>query len=72
MNKTYISDYVVNKVILKDIKYNEDNIKSIFDNIQNYYKLINEFDESTKEKKKDLSDTTKELDKLRTNLNSST
>lgn len=64
MNKTYISDYVVNKVILKDIKYNEDNIKSIFDNIQNYYKLINEFDESTKEKKKDLSDTTKELDKL--------
>ena len=68
LNKTYISDYVVNKVILKDIKYNEDNIKSIFDNIQNYYKLINEFDESTKEKKKDLSDTTKELDKLRNEI----
>ena len=50
LNETYLADYVDNKIILKDFHINEDNIKFIFDNIQNYTKLITEF-ERKKEKK---------------------
>jgi len=55
MSQTIMADYVPNKVSLKNLKYSEDNIKLIIDNIQNYYILINKFDESIKNKKREES-----------------
>ena len=63
MNNTYVRDYVPNIIPLKDLKYSEDNIKFIIDNIQNYYTLITEFNQSYKEKQED--NVNKEIDKLR-------
>ena len=66
MNNTYVRDYVPNIISLKDLKYSEDNIKLIIDNIQNYYTLITEFKQSFKEKHED--NVNSEIDKLREDM----
>jgi hypothetical protein len=66
MNNTYVRDYVPNIISLKDLKYSEDNIKFIIDNIQNYYTLITEFKQSFKEKHED--NVNLEIDKLREDM----
>ena len=66
MNNTYVRDYVPNIISLKDLKYSEDNIKFIIDNIQNYYTLITEFKQSFKEKHED--NVNSEIDKLREDM----
>jgi hypothetical protein len=66
MNNTYVRDYVPNIISLKDLKYSEDNIKLIIDNIQNYYTLITEFKQSFKEKHED--NVNLEIDKLREDM----
>jgi len=63
MNNTYVRDYVPNIIPLKDLKYSEDNIKFIIDNIQNYYTLITEFNQSYKKNQEDTVN--REIDKLR-------
>ena len=47
---TYVSDYIPNKIRSLNIKYNENNIQNVFDNISNYYKLIVEMENSLKNK----------------------
>ncbi len=66
LNETYLSDYVPNKIALNDILYSEDNVQLIFDNIQNYCKLIDEFEKGTKIKKQEASNN--ELDRLREDI----
>ena len=71
LNSTYVAEYVPNKVPLLDIKYNENNIKQIFDNISNYYKLITELEKSLKPTKDNKNDSmNKELDRLQFDMNS--
>ena len=50
LNETYVSDYIPNKVRPLNMKYNENNIENVFDNISNYYKLIVEMESSLKNK----------------------
>ena len=40
LNDTYVGEYIPNRLRLLNVKYNETNIKNVFDNISNYYKLI--------------------------------
>lgn len=65
LEDTYLSDYVPNKIVLNDIKYNEDNIQIVFDNVQNFCKLISEFEKFTGEKK---IENDNEIDKLREDI----
>ena len=51
---------------MNDILYSEDNVQLIFDNIQNYCKLIDEFEKGTKIKKQEASNN--ELDRLREDI----
>ena len=50
LNGTYVGDYIPNKIRLLNVKYNENNIQNVFDNISNYYKLITEMENSFKNK----------------------
>lgn len=65
LEETYLSDYVPNKIVLNDIRYNEDNIQIVFDNVQNFCKLISEFEKFTGERRKDNDN---EIDKLREDI----
>ena len=67
LNQTYVSDYVPNKIPLDDLKYTEDNVKSIMDNIQNYYKLITQFEKSISNPNKD-DYVNRKLDELRLDM----
>ena len=44
LNKTYLAEYVPNKIPLEGLTYNAENIQLIFDNVQNYVQIITEFD----------------------------
>jgi hypothetical protein len=46
LNETYVGEYIPNKLRSLNMKYNESNIKNVFDNISNYYKLIIEIEKS--------------------------
>ena len=46
LNETYVGEYIPNKLSSLNMKYNESNIKNVFDNISNYYKLIIEIEKS--------------------------
>ena len=50
LNDTYVADYIPNKIRSLHMKYNENNIQNVFDNISNYYKLIIEMENSLKNK----------------------
>ena len=50
LNDTYVADYIPNKIRSLHMKYNENNIQNVFDNISNYYKLIVEMENSLKNK----------------------
>ena len=50
LNDTYVADYIPNKIRSLHMKYNENNIQNVFDNIANYYKLIIEMENSLKNK----------------------
>jgi hypothetical protein len=67
LNQTYVSDYVPNKIPLDNLKYTEDNVKTIMDNIQNYYKLITQFEKSINNPNKD-DYVNRKLDELRLDM----
>ncbi len=65
LNNTYVGDYVPNKIRMLNMKYNESNIKNVFDNISNYYKLITEMEKPFESFKMEKADNTnKMLDSL--------
>ena len=46
LNETYVGEYIPNKLRSLNMKYNESNIKNVFDNVSNYYKLIIEIEKT--------------------------
>ena len=66
LNGTYVGDYIPNKIRLLNVKYNENNIQNVFDNISNYFKLITEMENSFKNKShnENISNTNKLLESL--------
>lgn len=64
LNQTYLADYVSNKVQIDPyVKYSETNVEQFISNVEDYYKLIQMFEDSISDNTHE-SDT-KELDKLR-------
>jgi hypothetical protein len=50
LDETYISEYIPGKVAInKDVIYNESNIIEVLANVQDYQKLIEEFDKSSQQ-----------------------
>jgi len=66
LNNTYVGDYIPNKIRSLNMKYNENNITNVFDNISNYYKLIIEMENTFEENK--IDDSNKVLDSLGDNF----
>ena len=68
LNNTYVGDYIPNKIRALHMKYNENNIQNVFDNISNYYKLIVEMENSLKNRftidTTHINNTNLELDRL--------
>jgi hypothetical protein len=69
LDETYISEFIPKKVpIIKDLTYNESNIIELIANVEDYNKLIEEFDKSAQghhyDKKLDLL-VNKDIDKLK-------
>ena len=65
LNNTYVGDYVPNKIRMLNMKYNESNIRNVFDNISNYYKLITEMEKPYESFKMEKNESTnKMLDSL--------
>ncbi len=63
LSETYLVDFIPNKAnIDPDIDYNEQTVNKYMSNVQDYYKLIQSWDEANKSAK---NDDNKELDKLR-------
>ena len=67
LNNSYVGDYVPNKIPLHNIQYTEDNVQAIMDNIQNYYKLITQFEKSVSNPNKD-DYVNRRLDELRLDM----
>ena len=65
LNETYVGEYIPNKLRLLNVKYNESNIKNVFDNISNYYKLIVDIEKSFDNKNDKFDNTNKILESLR-------
>ena len=68
LNNTYVGDYIPNKIRALHMKYNENNIQNVFDNISNYNKLIVEMENSLKNRftidTTHINNTNLELDRL--------
>lgn len=63
LNVTYLADYVPNKMnVDENIGYTEQTVNKFISNVEDYYKLIQEFDESVK---KHENEELSELDRLR-------
>ena len=63
LSETYLVDFIPNKAnIDPDIDYNEQTVNKYMSNVQDYYKLIQSWDEANKSAK---GDDNRELDKLR-------
>ena len=63
LSETYLVDFIPNKAnIDPDIEYNEQTVNKYMSNVQDYYKLIQSWDEANKAAK---TDDNRELDKLR-------
>jgi hypothetical protein len=62
LGNTYISEFVKKANIDKSIEYNEQTVNKYLSNVQDYYKLIQSWDESSKEKK---DEDNKDIEKLR-------
>ena len=63
LSETYLADFIPNKAnIDPDIDYNEQTVNKYMSNVQDYYKLIQSWDEANKSAK---VDDNRELDKLR-------
>ena len=68
LNGTYLSEYVPNKYrIDKDLIYNEISVLKFVVNAEDYYNLIQMFDEAMKEKAKGQNDNS-EIDRLRNEI----
>jgi hypothetical protein len=66
LNESILSDYVINKMqIDKNLVYNENSVNKFISNVEDYYKLIQMFNQSVKEKK---NDENKDFDKLRNEI----
>ena len=60
LGNSYLADYVPNKTSVdKEVEYNEQTVNKYLSNVQDYYKIIQAWDESNR------ADENKELDKLR-------
>ena len=60
LGNSYLSDYVPNKTSVdKEIEYNEQTVNKYLSNVQDYYKIIQTWDEANR------GDENKEIDKLR-------
>lgn len=67
LGETYLAEYVPEKIPINDnLKYSESNISSIIDNVQNYHRLIVEFEKSINEQNEDQGN--RDLDKLRNEM----
>ena len=63
LGESYLSDFVPNRTnVDKEIQYNEQTVNKFLSNVQDYYKLIQAWDESNQGEK---ADDNRELDKLR-------
>ena len=73
LDDTYISDFIPKKVpIIKDLIYNESNVIELIANVEDYEKLINEFErssQSTYDRKNDIL-VNKDIDKLKLEMKS--
>ena len=66
LNESILSDYVINKMqIDKNLVYNENSVNKFISNVEDYYKLIQMFNQSVNEKK---NDENKDFDKLRNEI----
>lgn len=64
LSETYLADYVNNKnKIDSSVQYNEKNITKLISNVQDYYKLIQMFEQAMKEK--DMSYGDRESERIR-------
>ena len=61
LNNTYVGDYVPNKIRMLNMKYNESNIRNVFDNISNYYKLITEMEKPYDSNKMEKNESTNRM-----------
>ena len=61
LNNTYVGDYVPNKIRMLNMKYNESNIRNVFDNISNYYKLITEMEKPYDNNKMEKNESTNRM-----------
>ena len=67
LNESILSDYVINKMqIDKNLVYNENSVNKFISNVEDYYKLIQMFNQSVNEKKSD--ENNKDFDKLRNEI----
>ena len=63
LGDSYLGDFIPNKAnIGREIEYNEQTVNKYLSNVQDYYKIIQKWDEATK------VDDNKELDKLREDM----
>ena len=66
LNESILSEYVINKMqIDKNLAYNENSVNKFISNVEDYYKLIQMFNQSVNEKK---TDENKDFDKLRNEI----
>lgn len=67
LGETYLSEYVPSKIPIDDnLKYSESNVAFIIDNVENYNRLIVEFEKSITEQSEDQAN--RDLDKLRNEM----
>ena len=67
LNNTYLSDFVYQKENVDTAKdYNEKSVSKYLANVQDYFMLVQEWEEATKDKKK--AEETSDMDKLRDDM----
>ena len=67
LNQTYLSDYIPNKIpIDQSLPYTESTVNNYISNIQDYYKLIQNFEDGINESNKDNFEN--DIDKLRNEM----
>jgi hypothetical protein len=72
LHESFLADFIPKKIsITPDLKYNESNIEEVIANIEDYHKLIEEFDKSSQlnlyDKKKDIL-VNKDIEKLKNEM----
>jgi hypothetical protein len=67
MDSSYLGDYIPNKIAVNsEVPYNEGNVMEVFANLQDYYKIIQDFDKTSFSNDKNLDIlVNKEIEKLK-------